>query len=269
MPDPSIAVIIAAAGSSSRYEQAGGIRHKLDEDLGGKSVLQRTVEAFNAHDRVSEIVVAGPADPEVFAAFKLRHGDRLSLLNARLVPGGSEHRWQSVATALAAVSPDCTHIAVHDAARPCITEEFLTRVFDMAASHPAVIPAVPADDTLKRIVQTDRAAYANEDPVAAILGDSPRSKERLRVVAATIDRTGVVRVQTPQVFEATLLRRAYAQSDLSGTDDASIVERLGVEVAVATGDPCNIKITVPADLRLARAILGVRPPEEKSAARRF
>ena len=269
MPDLSIAVIIAAAGSSSRYEEGGGLRHKLEEDLGGKPVLQRTVEAFNAHDVVREIIVAGPADPEAFAAFKLRHGDRLSLLNARLVPGGREHRWQSVAAALAVVRPECTHVAVHDAARPCITQEFLTRVFDMAASHPAVVPAIAADDTLKRVRPTDRPAYANEDPVAFILGASPRSKERLRVVGETIDRAGVVRVQTPQVFEAALLRRAYAQSDLAGTDDSSLVERLGVEVAVAQGDARNIKITVPADLALARAILGVRAPDEKPAARRF
>lgn len=269
MSEPVIAVIIAAAGSSSRYEAAGGVRHKLDEDLGGKPVIQRTVEAFSNHDLVREIIVAGPADEEAFAAFKTRHGDRLNLLNARLIPGGREHRWQSVAAALAVVSPACTHIAVHDAARPCVSAEFLSRVFDMAAAHPAVVPAIPADDTLKRFEQTDRPAYANEDPVAAILGASPRSKEKLRVVRETIDRRNVVRVQTPQVFEAELLRKAYRQSDLTSTDDASLVERLGVEVAVAEGDTRNIKITVPADLALARAIMGVRGPEEKPAARRF
>ena len=116
-----IAAIIAAAGASSRYAAAGAVRHKLEEDLGGKTVLQRAVELFSKHDLVKHIVVAGPHDPEEFAAFKARHGDRLSLLGASVVRGGATHRYESVAAALAAIPDSATHIAVHDAAAAGIT----------------------------------------------------------------------------------------------------------------------------------------------------
>ena len=86
----------------------------------------------------------------------------------------------------------------------------------------------------------------------------------------TLDREGLVEVQTPQVFEAGLLRRAYEQADLSGaTDDASLVERLGEPVYVVEGDPCNVKVTRPADLKLMRAILGVKPPAERPAHKSY
>src|SRR6185436_8811812 len=114
-----IAVIIPAAGVSSRYIETGGLRSKLDEDLGGKPVIQRTVELFTKHDDVGQIIVAGPADPAAFAEFKDRHNDRLGLLGAKLVVGGVTHRYETVRAALAEVPEDCTHIAVHDAARPC------------------------------------------------------------------------------------------------------------------------------------------------------
>src|SRR5215471_1099273 len=116
-----IAVIIPAAGASSRYLATGGLRSKLDEDLGGKPVLQRTVELFTKHDDVGQIVVAGPADDASFEEFRQRHGDRLGLHGAKLVKGGVTHRYETVKAALAEVADDCTHIAVHDAARPCGT----------------------------------------------------------------------------------------------------------------------------------------------------
>lgn len=270
-----LAVIIAAAGASSRYAAAGAVRHKLEEDLGGKSVLQRAVEVFSKHDSVKHIVIAGPHDPDDFAAFKLRHGDRLALLGAAVVRGGPAHRYESIAAALAAVPPSATHIAVHDAARPCLAPETLDRILDMAAQHDAVAPAVDCADTIKRARTTDEPALRDDDPVAAILGASTGAQEKLRVVAETLDRTNLVLMQTPQVFKADLLRAAYAQKDLASTDDAGLVERLGafngkpVRVALCRGDARNIKITTPDDLPLARAILNVKPPEQKSALHRF
>lgn len=269
-----IAVIIAAAGASTRYAAAGAVRHKLEEDLGGKTVLHRAVELFSKHDLVRHIVVAGPADPDEFAAFKLRHGDRLSLLGATVVRGGPNHRYESIAAALAAIPESATHIAVHDAARPCLAPETLDRIFDYAAQHDAVVPAVDCADTVKRAASTGEPALRDDDPVAAILGASP-NPEKLRVVAETLDRTNLVLVQTPQVFKADLLRAAYAQKDLASTDDAGLVERLAVfqgkpvRIALCKGDPRNLKITTPDDLPLARAILNVKPPEQKSALHRF
>lgn len=279
-----IGVILPAAGSSRRFSQAGGVRSKLEEELGGKSVLQRSVEMFTKPESpdwvVGAIVVPGPADPEAYAEFKARHSDKLSIMGATVCVGGAIHRWETVQRALAQLPDDCTHIAVHDAARPCATLELIERVFDAAMKFPAVIPAVEVGDTLKRVREQD-APDEGRDPLAAILGEDAAPKDRKRrVVERTVDRDGVFAVQTPQVFEAALLRRAYAQKDLSGTDDAGLVERLfstpagreGVSfphVVVVDGDVRNIKITRPADLRLARAILGVGGPHEKPAHKRF
>ena len=263
-----VAVILPAAGASSRYLATGGLRSKLDEDLGGKPVLQRTVELFTKHDDVGEIIVAGPAGDAEFQEFKERHGDRLGLLGAKLCRGGVKHRWETVRAALEHVSTECTHIAVHDAARPCVSLELLDRVFSAAKRHGAAIPVVEASDTVKRVKDTGEK-MGGDDEVAAILGETAESKKPLRVVEETLDRTNLVLVQTPQVFEAELLRRAYAQEHLECTDDAGLVERLGVRVVVVDGEAKNIKVTRPGDLGFARAILGLREPEGRPVHKRF
>jgi 2-C-methyl-D-erythritol 4-phosphate cytidylyltransferase len=263
-----IAVILPAAGASSRYLATGGLRSKLDEDLGGKPVLQRTVELFTKHDDVGEIVVAGPADEAAYQEFKERHADRLGLLGAKVCKGGVTHRWETVKAALDQVGNDCTHIAVHDAARPCVSMELLDRVFNAAKRHGAAIPAVEVSDTVKRVKETGEA-MGGDDDVAAILGETAESKKPLRAVESTVDRRGLVLVQTPQVFETSLLRRAYVQADLASTDDASLVERLGVRVVVVEGEARNIKITRPGDLGLARAILGLKEAEGRPVHKRF
>lgn len=279
-----IAVVIPAAGSSRRFSAAGGVRSKLEEDLGGKTVLQRSVELFtkleSADWTVGPIVVAGPADEEAYAEFKSRHADKLAIMGATVCVGGAIHRWETVQRALAQVPGDCSHVAVHDAARPCAPMELVERIFDTALKYAGVVPAVEVGDTLKR-VREEEGPEEGRDPLAAILGEdaAPRPRTR-RVVERTLDREGVVAAQTPQVFRADLLRRAYSQKDLSATDDAGLVERLlatpegreGLEfprVVVVEGDVRNIKITRPADVRLARAILGVGGPSEKPAHKRF
>ena len=269
-----IAVIIPAAGFSRRYTEAAGFeapRSKLDEDLGGRPVLHRTIEVFTNYDApgrtLSPVIVAGPYEEAAFAEFKLRHGDKLSILGVQLVRGGKTHRWETVRAALEAVPADATHIAVHDAARPCASEQLLDRVFDAGARHPAVAPGLDITDTIKR-VSAEPVDEDHADPLAAILG-APKQGPGLRVVERTLDRAQVVTVQTPQVFEAGLLRRAYAQPDLSSTDDAGLVERLGERVVIVEGDGANIKITTPIDLKLAGAILGVRGPSARATHKRF
>lgn len=264
-----VAVIIPAAGFSRRFGQGQEFaRSKLDEDLGGRSVLQRTVEMFTKRDEVYAIIVAGPYDEEAYAEFKLRHGDKLSILGVTICRGGKAHRYETVAAALGHVPDECTHIAVHDAARPCTPVELLDRVFDAATQQDAVIPAIEVDETLKRVSAAETIA-AEADPVDAILGDAGKANTGFRTIEETIDRTRLMAAQTPQVFKADLLRRAYAQDELSSTDDASLVERLGEPVVVVRGDPRNIKITRSADLRVARAILGVRSGQPKAAHKRF
>jgi 2-C-methyl-D-erythritol 4-phosphate cytidylyltransferase len=270
-----IAVIIPAAGSSRRYIEAskaatGGEleRQKIDEDLGGRPLLHRTVELFNKLEEVHAIIVAGPADPARYEQFKARHADKLGILGVKLCQGGRDHRYETVANALKLIPADCTHIAVHDAARPATPADVIERVIDAAKSnHRAVIPAIDVADTLKR-VSAEVLTSKEADPLAAILGASaPRPGARR--VEQTIDRTRLVAVQTPQLFERELLLKAYAQKDLTSTDDAQLIERLGEPVVVVEGDPTNIKVTRPRDLILVRAILGHRPPAEKPAHLRF
>ncbi|MBL8875964.1 MAG: 2-C-methyl-D-erythritol 4-phosphate cytidylyltransferase [Phycisphaerae bacterium] len=274
----NIAVIIAAAGASRRYTESGGLRSKLDEDLGGKPVLQRSVELFSKHDEVKFIVVAGPGDDADFAEFKARHSDRLGLLGAAIVKGGKEHRWQTVKAALDAIPKGegedaITHVAVHDAARPAAPSELIDRIFELARHHPAVVPGFEVGDTLKRVSKSDAPARPS-DPLAAILG-AVATDEKTIVVESTVDRAGLFAVQTPQTFEIGVIRAAYAQADLSSTDDASLVEKLfasegsGRKVVIAPGDSRNIKITRAGDLALARAIMGLRGPEERPAHKRF
>ncbi len=270
-----IAVIIPAAGFSTRYADAlkaelaiDMARSKLDEDLGGRPVLQRTVELFANLDAVGTIIVAGPAAPEAWSEFKTRYGDKLGLLGVKLCPGGKTHRYETVKAALALVPDDATHIAVHDAARPCTPPELLDRLIDAAEKYPAVIPGIDVPDTLKRV--SDREIDDRDvDPLDAILGSAGKRNTRVREVESTVDRARLVAVQTPQVFKADLLKRAYTQPDLTSTDDAQLVEKLGERVTVVQGDPRNLKITRPMDLSLARSILGVRGSEGRAAHKRF
>lgn len=260
-----VTVIIPAAGRGTRF----GTTDKLAQDLGGRPLLMRTVEAFGKREDVESIIVAGP--PDAFEEFRERFGATLSFHGAVVVPGGRAERWETVKLALEHVSGDCTHIAVHDAARPAVSPELIGRVFEAAQLYPAVIPALSVTDTVKRVDSAVRTASAEEeDPADAILGDAGRPTVSTRDVQETVDRSNLVLVQTPQVFEQSLLRRAYAQDDLSGaTDDASLVEKLGETVRVVEGEARNIKVTAPEDLKLVRAIMGVKPPAARPAHKQF
>lgn len=251
MSEFRVGVIIPAAGKSRRF--GGG--DKLAQDVGGRPMILRSVELFTKREDVTAIVVA--AAPDELEEFKARFGAQLGFHGAKVVAGGTVERWETVRNALAAVPEDCTHIAVHDAARPIAPEEMIARVFEAARVHDAVIPGDPVTATLKR-VSAQQVDAETEDAVAdAILGDlGEATKVKGRAVEATVPRENLVAIQTPQVFKASVLRRAYAQADLSGaTDDAGLVERLGQAVIVVDGDPRNIKVTTPGDLAMVRALL--------------
>lgn len=269
----NIAVIIPAAGSSSRFNEASsavlGPRNKLDEDLGGRPVLQRTIELFNTRPDVCVVIVAAPAADDAFAQFELRHSDKIALLGAVLCRGGTADRYESVRNALAHVPQDATHIAVHDAARPVTPAGLIDRVFDLAKAHPAVIPAIDCPDTIKRVAP-EPVEDTPTDPAAAILGlGASDGQSDLRRVEQTLDRANLVLVQTPQIFERALLERAYAQDNLTSTDDAGLVERLGEPVITTPGDPANIKITRPSDVPVARALGSFKPPTERASHKKF
>ena len=265
----NVCVIIPAAGRSRRF----GESDKLAQDLGGRPLLIRTVELFAKRDEVRSILVAGPPEPpEDFNAFRERYGATLGFHGATVVPGGRTHRWETVKAALEKVPEDATHIAVHDAARPGASKALLDRLFEAAAALPAVIPAIPIGATVKRLSAEVEEITAEEDDGIAdlILGDAGKAAVKARLVAETIDRANLVEVQTPQIFQAELLRRAYAADDLAGaTDDASLIERLGETVHAVEGDVRNFKVTSPADLKLMRAVLGLKPPAERPVHKRF
>jgi len=264
MDDFRLCVIIPAAGASTRF----GHRSKMDADLGGRPLLHRTVELFVNRADVHTTIVAGPNEESAYTEFRIRHGDRLGLFGAAICRGGVSHRWETVKAAIEQAPDECTHIAVHDGARPATPEDLIDRLFKAAQTHDAVIPAIAVDDTLKR-VSADADVQEEIDPLDAILGDAGKKNVTVRTVEATIDRANLFAVQTPQVFRADLLRRAYENPDPTATDDASQVERLGAPVVVVEGDNRNIKITRPSDLRLAMAIMGLRAPKEREAHKRF
>jgi 2-C-methyl-D-erythritol 4-phosphate cytidylyltransferase len=246
-----VSVILPAAGGSTRFG-----RDKLSCDLGGRPLLVRTVEAFSRRSEVRQIIVAGPPG-EAFEAFTDRFGPVLGFHGVLVVPGGAQDRWETVSLALAHVAPDATHVAVHDAARPCVAEAMLDRVFEAAASLDAVIPGVEISSTIK---ETDVLAASNVAQadllVDSILGQGSAPRLEARPVLRTVPRGGMVLAQTPQVFRRQLLMDAYAGGRAEGTtDDASVVERHGATVHVVPGDPANVKVTRPEDLRLAEIIL--------------
>jgi 2-C-methyl-D-erythritol 4-phosphate cytidylyltransferase len=245
-----VGVIIAAAGKSTRF----GAGDKLSQDLGGRPVLLRTVEAFTRRDEVVAIVVAAP--PDDMEGFRLRFGPALSFNGATVVEGGRTERWESIERAIRALPDDLTHIAVHDGARPCIGTQLLDRLFAAADVAPAVIPGIAVRDTLKRVSEESVSAAADDAIADLILGDLGKKSTSARRVLETVPRDGLCQIQTPQIFDAALLRRAYATVHLAGTtDDASVIERLGEPVLVVEGDSRNIKITAQEDLDLVRAIM--------------
>ncbi len=252
----NLSVVIPAAGGSQRF----GREDKLSHDLGGRPVLLRTVELFAKRDEVGSIIVAGP--PDELDSFKERFGAALGFHGARLVAGGRRDRWETVRNALDHVPDDATHIAVHDAARPNVTDELLDRVLTAAQSLPAVVPATPMTSTIKRIDADERidAGEAGDALADSILGDAGRLAVPARPVHETVDRSTLRSAQTPQVFQRELLMRAYAADGHEGvTDDAEAVERLGETVHVVDGDPGNIKITTKRDLQLLGALMRIQP----------
>lgn len=262
----NVCVIIPAAGRSARF----GESDKLNQDLGGRPLLIRTVELFSKRDEVQQILVGAP--PDQLQAFRERYAATLGFLGATVVQGGRIERWETVRNALVEVAEGATHIAVHDAARPGTSTALLDRIFDAASSRPAVVPGVMLTSTVKRVSENEQCVSLDEaDGIAdSILGETGRVMIETWCVEETINRRGLMEIQTPQIFERDVLLRAYAQDDLSGvTDDASLVERLGEIVSVVRGEIGNMKVTTPEDLKLIRSILGVRPPESRPAHKRF
>ena len=226
---PRCSMVIVAAGSSQRME---GI-HKVLQPLDGVPVLVRTLTSFQLAERVDEIIIAVREEDLVEVSQLCR---TYGISKCSKVVRGGESRVHSALLAALEVSPDMALLGVHDGARPLVTPETIDRVVAAAAKCGAAAPAVPLSDTVK--------AFREDGAVVKTL-----NREQLRAI------------QTPQVFEASLLKAALQsalEKDVPVTDDASAVEALGKTVYLVEGEAENLKITTPLDLILAEAILAHR-----------
>lgn len=217
-----VTAIIAAAGEGRRL---GAAVPKQLLQIGDRSILQRSVAAFASHERVNDVIVVLPAalcdaPPEWLAAD-----------DVRVVAGGSR-RQDSVANAFDRIVPDTDVILVHDAARPFVSPELISRSIDAALEHGAAIAALAASDTVKRV----------------------EAAGECRVIVETIPRSSVYLAQTPQAFRREVLSAAVAlgRSGVEATDEAMLAEQAGHRVHVVPGDPSNVKITTARDLDAAR-----------------
>ena len=193
--------------------------------IGGIPVLMRTLEAFHACDGAMRIILVLPHDQQAYwqrlcveYRFEVPH----------LVADGGETRFHSVRNGLALVEGP-GRVGVHDGVRPFVSQEVMARCYALAADKKAVVPVVPVVETVRHLAD----------------GGS-----------TTVNRDEYRLVQTPQVFDIGLLKRAYEQPYVPAfTDDASVVEALGMSVTLTEGNRENIKITTPFDLRVAEALL--------------
>lgn len=225
-PPIRCAAVVPAAGSSTRM--AG--RDKILLPLGDQPVLVHTLRALELCPHITEIVVVTRRDLIVPIGQLCRDCGFQKV--TKVIPGG-ETRTQSVLNGLGEVSKEAELIAIHDGARPLVSQAVLDAVITRASQCGAAAPAVPVKDTIKR------------------------AKDG--VVEATLDRSELFAIQTPQVFQADLIRTALTRAVEEGaelTDDCGAVERLGIGVVLTQGDYRNLKVTTPEDMAMAEALLG-------------
>jgi 2-C-methyl-D-erythritol 4-phosphate cytidylyltransferase len=216
------AAIVVAAGAGKRFGEPKQFAY-----LRGKPVLEWTLETFESHPEVDAIVLVLP-DEQSLKHYRLRYPKVLDC-----VRGGEKRQdsvWQGFRMLAAKEPPEV--VLVHDGARPLVRTDLISRIIAVAGVDGAALPVLPIEDTIK--------------------------EAREGRVARTVDRTFLVRAQTPQGFRFEVLKKALeaARRDrFYGTDEAALAERLGLPVTTVAGDPRNIKITKPIDMNIAEALL--------------
>jgi len=226
-----VAALIPAAGRGRRMAEE---LPKAFLPMDGIPLLAHTLRQFEACPGVGEVVVLAPPGNGVQLAEDLvkRFGFKKV---SRIVPGGAE-RQDSVYAGLKVLEPDMDVVLIHDGARPFITPDLVERIVTETRISKAVVAAIPVRDTIKEIGEDGR-------------------------VLKTLSRNLLWEIQTPQGFQYPLLLKAYEkafQDRFYGTDDAALVERLGLRVKVISGSRYNLKITTPEDLVLGEALLKMR-----------
>ena len=211
-------IIIVGGGKGLRL---GGDIPKQFLPVGGKPVLMRTLEAFHAYDASMQLILVLPVSQQAYLK-QLCAEYQFDL--AHEIADGGETRFHSVKNGLALVEEEGL-VGVHDGVRPFVSQEVIARCYEEAVSLKAVIPVIGVVETVRHLTEEGSETV-------------PRDQYKL--------------VQTPQVFEVALLRRAYEQTYTElFTDDASVVEALGEKVYLVEGNRENIKLTTPFDLKLA------------------
>lgn len=229
-----VAAILPAAGLGTRM---GAETPKQFLELDGAPLVVHSLRRIASCPLVTEIIVATRADG--IAAIKEQVAQEKFAQTVRVVRGG-DTRQESVAAALKEVENETELVLVHDAVRPFVTKEQILRVIEEARNCGAAILGIPAMDTVKEV----KRASLPED---------------VALITATIPRERIVLAQTPQVFFTKHIKEAFARGEADGitaSDEAGLVERLGIDVHVVLGSERNIKITRPADMELAQFYLG-------------
>lgn len=224
-----IAAILPAAGLGTRM---GADTPKQFLELDGTPIVIHSVRRIASCPLVTDIIVATRGD--VVESLEQRLRGESFMQSVRVVRGG-DSRQDSVALALKEIPNDTEIVLVHDAVRPFVTREQISRVIEEARRCQAAILGIPAMDTVKEV----KRASLPED---------------VALITATIPRERVVLAQTPQAFSTKLIKEAFARAQSDGvnaSDEAGLVERLGHDVHVVLGSERNIKITKPADMNLA------------------
>ena len=235
------AAVIVAAGRGARM---GMERNKVLYPVCGEPVIVRTARAFTGSGLFDGgvVIVTGARDMEDMRAMLDRGG-----VHVRAIVEGGRDRQESVRRGIAACDPGADIIAIHDGARPLVTREVITATIDSARRYGSGVAAVPLKDTVKRV---DESGLVVETP----------QRDLLRAV------------QTPQTFDAALIRAAharYADSDVRATDDAMLIEWTGHAVHLTPGDPENIKLTTPEDMLLAGQVILRREGRKEAPAMRI
>ena len=222
-----VKALIAAGG---RGERIGGILPKQFIEIKKKPVLAYTVEKFEKCELIDEIILVVPEDYMSFCSYNIV--DVCDFKKVKRILSGGKERQDSVYKGLLALSKDTDIVLIHDGVRPFISTEKIGKSIEMCKKEKAVILALPVNDTVKRVDE--------------------------EYVVTTLDREKLWIAQTPQTFEYKLILEAYKKAmedGFTGTDDSSLVERLGFKVRVLEGESQNIKITTQEDLVLAKRIL--------------
>lgn len=222
--------IIVAAGSGSRMKSS---KNKLLLPLGGKTVIERTVKTFEELPQIGEIIVVC-REEELETMSSILPGEKITFAI------GGKTRQESVRNAVETIDPDeCETILIHDGARPLVTKQEILDTLEEAKRTGAAATGVFVKDTIKVI---------NDD----------------YVITDTPDRTKLVAIHTPQIFNLKLYLKAMEKAEMQKkdfTDDCKLLENIGVPVSVVIGEYGNIKITTPEDIPMAQAILEERGDE--------